>query len=92
MFTSTITVTGRLAEDPTVLENPWDLASPAARARGDEGNRRLYARWVRFNERRKRHVVGNVAAARELAGWCWSLAGPLLPNTRPAVTNPRISA
>ena len=23
---------------------------------------------------RKRHVVANVAVARELAGWCWSLA------------------
>ncbi|WP_286928612.1 MULTISPECIES: transposase [Aeromicrobium] len=49
-------------------------AGPAARVRGDEGNRRLHARWVRFTERRKRHVVANVAIARELAGWCWSLA------------------
>ena len=48
--------------------------SPAARARGDAGNRRLHHRWVRFGERRKRHVVANVAIARELAGWCWSLA------------------
>ena len=47
---------------------------PAARARGDEGNRRLHHRWVRFIDRRKRHVVANVAIARELAGWCWSLA------------------
>ena len=46
----------------------------AARARGDVGNRRLHQRWVRFNERGKRHVVANVAVARELAGWCWSLA------------------
>jgi len=29
---------------------------------------------VRFNERRKRAVVANAAIARELAGWCWSLA------------------
>ena len=56
------------------MRDRWELASPAARARGDEGNRRLHARWVRFNERRKRHVVANVAVARELAGWCWSLA------------------
>lgn len=52
----------------------WDLASPAARARGDAGNRRLHARWVRFIDRRKRPAVANVAIARELAGWCWSLA------------------
>ena len=57
----------------TMLDR-WDLASPAARARGDAGNRRLHARWVRFNDRRKRHVIANVAVARELAGWCWSLA------------------
>ncbi|KRF46271.1 hypothetical protein ASH01_22295 [Terrabacter sp. Soil811] len=48
--------------------------SPAASARGDEGNRRLHHRWVVFTERRKRHTVANVAVARELAGWCWSLA------------------
>ena len=52
----------------------WDLASPAARARGDAGNRRLHARWNTFRQRHKRHVVANVAIARELAGWCWSLA------------------
>lgn len=46
----------------------------AARARGDQGNRRLHGRWVGFLERRKRPVVANVAIARELAGWCWSLA------------------
>ena len=46
----------------------------AARARGDEGNRRLHNRWVDFLERRKRSTVANVAIARELAGWCWSLA------------------
>ncbi len=56
------------------MRDRWDLASPAARARGDAGNRRLHQRWVRFSERRKRHVVANVAIARELAGWCWSLA------------------
>ena len=42
-----------------------------ARSRRDAGNCRLHARWVRFNDRRKRPVV---AIARELAGWCWSLA------------------
>jgi transposase len=56
------------------MRDRWELASPAARARGDAGNRRLHARWDTFRERRKRHVVANVAIARELAGWCWSLA------------------
>ena len=56
------------------IRDRWELASPAARARGDSGNRRLHARWNTFRERRKRHVVANVAIARELAGWCWSLA------------------
>ena len=56
------------------MRDRWDLASPAARARGDEGNRRLHHRWNTFRARRKRHVVANVAIARELAGWCWSLA------------------
>jgi transposase len=56
------------------MRDRWELAGPAARARGDAGNRRLHARWNRFRERRKRHVVANVAIARELAGWCWSLA------------------
>ncbi|GAW49728.1 MULTISPECIES: transposase [unclassified Nocardioides] len=51
-----------------------ELAPPAARARGDAGNRRLNARWDTFRARRKCHVVANVAIARELAGWCWSLA------------------
>jgi len=57
-----------------VMRDRWDLATPAARVRGDAGNRRLNARWDTFRARRKRHVVANVAIARELAGWCWSLA------------------
>ena len=56
------------------MRSRWEQASPAARARGDEGNRRLHGRWVDFLERRKRPTVANVAIARELAGWCWSLA------------------
>lgn len=57
-----------------VMRRRWDAASPAARARGQAGNRRLHERWVRFDERKKRSVVANAAIARELAGWCWSLA------------------
>lgn len=56
------------------LTRRWELASPAARARAEQGNRRLHGRWARFDARRKRAVVANTAIARELAGWCWSLA------------------
>jgi transposase len=52
----------------------WAKVDPALKARGHAGNRRLHQQWCRFNERKKPHVVANVAVARELAGWCWSLA------------------
>ena len=61
-----------------VLRRRWDVATPAARARGHAGNQRLHTRWVGYAQRRKRPVVANVAVARELAGWCWSLA--VLPD------------
>lgn len=57
-----------------VMLDRWQNAPAAARLRGQEGNRRLHARWQRFDARGKRPVVANVAVARELAGWCWSLA------------------
>ncbi len=56
------------------MRDRWELAPAAARVRGDEGNRRLHQRWVKFIERRKKNTIANVAIARELAGWCWSLA------------------
>jgi transposase len=56
------------------LRRRQDRASPAARDRGQRANRRLHARWMAFDARRKRAVVANTAVARELAGWCWSLA------------------
>jgi transposase len=56
------------------LRRRQDAASPAARDRGQRANHRLHDRWVHFNLRRKRAVVANTAIARELAGWCWSLA------------------
>jgi transposase len=56
------------------MRDRWDLAPAAARARGDEGNRRLHQRWVKFIDRKKKPTIANVAIARELAGWCWSLA------------------
>jgi transposase len=56
------------------LRARWELAPPAARARGHAGNQRLHQRWRNFTDRKKRPVIANVAVARELAGWCWSLA------------------
>ncbi|MGO8939373.1 MAG: IS110 family transposase [Mycobacterium sp.] len=56
------------------LRRRWDAASPAARQRAQAANRRLHARWQAFDNRKKRPVVANAAIARELAGWCWSLA------------------
>ena len=51
-----------------------DGQPPEVRARAELGNRRLHRRWVRFDARSKRPTVSAVAVARELAGWCWSLA------------------
>ena len=56
------------------MRDRWDLAPAPARARGHAGNQRLHDRWLRFELRKKRTVIANVAVARELAGWCWSLA------------------
>jgi transposase len=60
------------------LRRRWELAPAAARARAQAANRRLHTRWLSFDERKKRSVVANVAIARELAGWCWSVA--VLPD------------
>lgn len=57
-----------------VMHQRWDLAPMPARLRGQDGNARLHARWKRFDARGKRPTIANVAIARELAGWCWSLA------------------
>jgi transposase len=56
------------------MRSRWNLATPAAKARGHAGNHRLHQRWQTFTARGKKPVVANVAIARELAGWCWSLA------------------
>jgi transposase len=56
------------------MRTRWEQAPPAARARGHQGNTRLHQRWDTFTARRKKPVVANVAVARELAGWAWSLA------------------
>ena len=57
-----------------VMRTRWEQAPAAARARGHEGNQRLHHRWEAFTARRKKPVIANVAVARELAGWAWSLA------------------
>jgi transposase len=46
----------------------------AVRERAERGNRRLHQRWCRLDARAKRSTISVVAVARELAGWCWSLA------------------
>jgi transposase len=64
-----------------VMRRRWQAASPGARARGQAANRRLHARWLHFDQRKKHPVVANAAIARELAGWCgWQ--GVLIPNMR----------
>lgn len=52
----------------------WDLVAREVRERGHAGNRRLHRRWQAYKAKGKRNVVSNTAIARELAGWCWSLA------------------
>jgi transposase len=56
------------------LQARWNQATPAARARAHLGNQRLHHQWAKYAARRKKHTVANTAIARELAGWCWSLA------------------
>jgi len=54
-----------------------ELVSPATAARARQGNQRLHDRAMGFEERHKMPVKAKTAIARELAGWCWSLAAPL---------------
>lgn len=56
------------------MTSRWANSTPAAAARGDAGNRRLHRRWQVLTAHKKKHTVANTAIARELAGWCWSLA------------------
>ena len=57
-----------------VMQARWAAAPAEAAARGDAGNRRLHHRWLVLSAKHKKHTVANTAIARELAGWCWSLA------------------
>ena len=57
----------------TLLRRMQQVPVPV-RLRADLGNRRLHQRWENFLARKKNTNVAAVAVARELAGWCWSLA------------------
>lgn len=59
-----------------------NLVGPATRIRALEGNHRLHHQWEHFDARKKMSVKANTAIARELAGWCWSLAAPLQQGAR----------
>lgn len=59
------------------LIKQFQLVDSATRTRATEGNRRLHRVWEQFNKRGKLPVKANTAVARELAGWCWSVAAPL---------------
>lgn len=57
-----------------VLQQRWNQSTPNARVRADDGNRRLHHRWQQLTARKKNTKIANTAIARELSGWCWSLA------------------
>ncbi|MEV5072764.1 IS110 family transposase [Microbacterium sp. LMI12-1-1.1] len=57
-----------------VMHARWAAAPTDAVLRGQAGNRRLHRKWQQFTHRKKRSTIAAVAVARELAGWCWSLA------------------
>lgn len=58
-----------------VLERRRASQRPEVRARADQAGLRLHRRWAHLESRRGlRSTVVATAVARELAGWCWSLA------------------
>jgi transposase len=56
------------------LQQRWEKTGPLIRARADQANRRLRKQWSKYAARGKRATTANAAVARELAGFCWSLA------------------
>lgn len=58
----------------SVMQARWEKAPVEVRLRGQAGNERLNHQWIQFDSRRKKSTIANVAIARQLAGWCWSLA------------------
>jgi transposase len=85
-----ITKTGNSHARRLLVEGAWHHRKPyrpsrelqrrqagqpaVVRERAERGNHRLYQRWCRLDARGKRSTISVVAVARELAGWCWSLA------------------
>jgi transposase len=85
-----ITKTGNTHARRLLVEGAWHHRKPyrpsqqlqrrqagqpaMVRERAERGNRRLHQRWRRLDARGKRSTISVVAVARELAGWCWSLA------------------
>lgn len=63
----------RYAPGKTITDR-WAKVPATVAARADAGNRRLHHRWQVLDAKHKKHTVANTAIARELAGWCWSLA------------------
>ena len=53
---------------------PPRRAPAAVRARGEAADRRLHHRWQQDDRGTSGPPSSRVAVARELAGWCWSLA------------------
>ena len=61
--------------DPrSVMHARWEKVPAEVRLRGQAGNERRHGQWVAFDVRKTRSTIANVAIARQLAGWCWSLA------------------
>lgn len=59
------------------MRRQLNLVDARTRIRALEGNHRLHHKWEVLDARKKKSVTANTAIARELAGWCWSLAAPL---------------
>lgn len=63
----------RYQPGPT-LRKDWSKVPARVVERADKGNRRLHHRWMVLAARHKPHTIATTAIARELSGWCWSLA------------------
>ena len=55
------------------LRDRHDGQPPAAIAVAWSAQRRLHRTWTRLEARAKRRTIIAVAAARELAGFCWAI-------------------
>lgn len=56
------------------LRDRWAKAPAPVVERADLGNQRLHRRWQVMTAHKKKHTIATTAIAREMAGWCWSLA------------------